>query len=116
MKITVRNVPFKGEAFFYIPAVVTYRGKILPNEYWVPRDCITLSVPNPTDHFPFRVIKKSDIVAASGQRKLKSVWQITGSRGNPYTVTFDPLADMWSCTCPGYHFRRSCRHVNERRK
>lgn len=40
-------------------------------------------------------------------------WQISGSKGNQYVVSFD--AGRWSCSCPGYGFRNRCRHVDELR-
>ena len=38
-------------------------------------------------------------------------WQITGSRGNQYTVT--ETADGLTCSCPGYTYRQDCKHVHE---
>jgi len=44
-------------------------------------------------------------------------WQedVEGSKGAVYTVTFRPRqnieTDGWHCTCPGFQFRRACKHV-----
>ena len=40
-------------------------------------------------------------------------WQVTGSKGDTYTVALDRA--QWSCTCPGHGFRGRCRHVDELR-
>jgi hypothetical protein len=41
-------------------------------------------------------------------------WQVSGSKGQTYVVSRD--RDQWSCTCPGYVFRRKCRHVTEQQQ
>lgn len=42
-------------------------------------------------------------------------WQILNSKGNGYyTVSFDKRG--WACTCPGYSFRRSCKHIEQAKK
>ncbi len=38
-------------------------------------------------------------------------WEVEGSKGNRYTVSWD--SGRWSCTCPGHGFRGRCRHVDE---
>lgn len=38
-------------------------------------------------------------------------WTIEGSRGLQYVVVRSK--NSWSCTCPGFQFRKSCRHINE---
>lgn len=38
-------------------------------------------------------------------------WSVQGSRGQTYTVAAQNGA--WRCTCKGYQFRRSCRHITE---
>ena len=38
-------------------------------------------------------------------------WKVKGSRGNTYTVTLS--SGSYSCTCPGFGFRRRCRHIKE---
>ena len=35
-------------------------------------------------------------------------WQVAGSTGSTYTVT--KLAGSYICTCPGYQFRKACKH------
>ncbi len=47
------------------------------------------------------------------------VWSTTveGITGR-HTVTWEPGSEGWNyrCTCKGFRFRRSCRHVEEARK
>ena len=39
------------------------------------------------------------------------VFEVSGSKGNKYIVTKDSKG--WDCTCPGFSFRKSCKHVSE---
>ena len=38
-------------------------------------------------------------------------WLIEGSRGSRYAVI--RTRSTWTCTCPGFQFRKSCRHIKE---
>ena len=38
-------------------------------------------------------------------------WSVEGSRGSRYTVV--RTQSTWACTCPGFQFRKSCRHIQE---
>jgi hypothetical protein len=38
-------------------------------------------------------------------------WSVAGSRGAVYTVT--QTNSSWACTCPGFQFRKICRHITE---
>lgn len=39
------------------------------------------------------------------------VWAVTGSKGSRYTVI--RTRNKWTCTCSGFQFRKSCRHIQE---
>jgi len=36
-----------------------------------------------------------------------------GSKGDSYEVTYNQWngPDMWHCTCPGFKYRKTCKHV-----
>ncbi len=38
-------------------------------------------------------------------------WSVDGSKGSKYTVV--RTRNKWACTCPGFQFRKSCRHIQE---
>jgi len=42
------------------------------------------------------------------QSKIK----VKGSTGTTYTITFENAMPI-NCTCPGFHFRKHCRHLQE---
>jgi hypothetical protein len=61
--------------------------------------------------FPIRVIQRRYIVSIDGQTitptSSKNPTRIVrGSKGEEYVVA------NGSCTCPGFQFRRTCRHLN----
>jgi len=54
----------------------------------------------------YMVFKRPEIKRPAGEK----VWSIEGSKGNLYTIK---LSDgVYSCTCPGFGFRRKCRHID----
>jgi len=38
-------------------------------------------------------------------------WLVAGSKGSQYTVA--RTRSTWTCTCPGFQFRKICRHITE---
>jgi hypothetical protein len=38
-------------------------------------------------------------------------WIVDGSKGARYTVI--QSQNKWTCSCPGFQFRKSCRHIAE---
>ena len=41
-------------------------------------------------------------------------WRVKGSKGNEYTVT--AKAGAYTCTCPGFGWRRKCKHIENIKK
>ena len=58
----------------------------------------------------YMVYKPREIAPVAGE----SSWSVKGSKGNAYTVKLSKGA--YSCSCPGFGFRRKCRHIEEKRK
>ena len=60
-------------------------------------------------------IKYADGAAAQREAVKDDIqtWVVEGSRGSQYTVVRS--RNIWTCTCPGYQFRKSCRHVQDLR-
>jgi hypothetical protein len=114
MKVTVRNPEFarKGVWFFEQPEFFEYEGEEVRVK-WATADELALSTGNP--EFPFRLIQKNRIVKIDGkvfENKTKTITRVVkGSKGNEYTVTGSN--GRWTCTCPGFQFRNSCKHTQE---
>lgn len=92
-----------------------YEGEVIQPYKWLSdrEFCITGS-----KEFPIRVINiglVEDIELLSGtMREVNTdvrVFEVSGSKGNKYTVTSSSTG--WNCTCPGFQFRKQCKHVAE---
>ena len=72
---------------------------------WI-SELIIVKTKNP--HWKPRRVKLPEIP----QEYKKKTVQITGSTGNKYKVVLEN-GHATSCTCPGFHFRKNCRHLKE---
>ena len=114
VKVTVRFVQGPN----MIPPQPDHRvfeGTVVPSYKWLNdrQFCIT------GDEFmKVRVISMdlvNDIELLSGTMKNVDtdvkVFEVAGSKGNKYIVTKNSKG--WDCTCPGFQFRKACKHVSE---
>ena len=112
--VVVRTHPPKGQIFYYEPPTQIFTGALVPNPEWVANDCITIT----GDRWcPLRIIPKRDIVegiAASAPTPYANedlVCNVSGSKGTPYVV--NRTANIWSCTCMGFAYRKDCKHIRQ---
>jgi len=115
MKVKVQNPQFNrlGIWMFDQPEFFEYEGDEVQVK-WLNPGQIALSTGNP--EFPFRVLNRSTIVSINNQtieQKESAVktFTVKGSKGDTYTVTVNSGASH--CTCSGFQFRKSCKHVKE---
>lgn len=117
MKVKVLN-PFYAKRHLYGGHVAQYHyyeGEVVATPKWVEYEAICLTTGD--KKFPFRIISKQDIVEINGKNNTyvekPRVTEITvqGSKGDVYVVSID--GQRSSCTCSGFQFRRSCRHIAE---
>ena len=92
-----------------------YTGTIM-REKWFQPDEIGITTGNPD--FPFRRINRERIVEVNDAAvdftqvpEDREVRTFEGSKGNTYTVTREGRRAV--CTCPGFQFRKTCKHVDE---
>lgn len=97
------------------PEFTEYTGTVV-REDWHGEDRIGLT----TDvrGYPVRVLSRANIVEVSGAKveyqpakSSREVITVQGSKGQTYVVTKEN--GKAACTCPGYGFRKSCKHVQE---
>ena len=96
----------------------TYEGVVGRSDRTVPEGSFMLLTPQDS-RMPTRVIALGRVIAleyadgaAAAKRAMADavkVWQVEGSKGNVYTVTEEK--GQRRCTCPGFAFRRKCRHT-----
>lgn len=115
--IRVRNIMWPHR-HLYAAGVVssefnTYTGTIM-RERWFDADEIGITTGNPD--FPFRRIRRERIVDVNGVEFAplppveRSVFTVTGSKGDTYTVIRE--GSRSSCTCAGFSFRKTCKHLS----
>ena len=96
----------------------TYSGQVGKPDRSVPAGSFLLLC-NGDKKMPTRVIAMSYVTKliyndgtaakkAQAQSLTKS-WQVAGSKGNVYTVT--ESNGRKTCSCPGFTFRKTCKHV-----
>jgi hypothetical protein len=94
----------------------TYHGTVV-HQRWFENDEIGITTGD--KQFPFRRIKKSSIVEVNNnsvdyvkplEPKTISI-TVKGSKGDTYIVTKEN--GRINCTCPGFQFRRACKHSQE---
>ena len=97
------------------PGIIRFEGRVVPGFKWLTdrEFCMTGD-----DVMPIRVINLKNvknITFKTGGTKTVNVavqtFTIKGSKGDQYLVTRSPKG--WTCTCKGFEFRKSCRHVTE---
>lgn len=103
------------------PKTVQFEGQVIKNLRGLGDDQVCLTTGDPL--FPVRIIRKSRILSMSegGLTQVQTldkprvemgVWQITGSKGDTYTVTRN--GDRWSCDCKAMQFgRNTCKHIKQ---
>ena len=117
MRVVVRNsLKERFAAYSHMPDTYEYEGELVATPKWVDYPAIALTTGD--KRFKFRLIAHSDIISMDGEtiklkvpEDTKKVIQVTGSKGDVYTVTID--GSHKTCTCQAYTFRRSCRHIAE---
>jgi hypothetical protein len=114
MKLKVYNSMYdrRTSYFFEIPEFNFYEGDEVKVK-WCKSEEIAISTGN--KEFPFRIIQRKWIREMDGKpysfevkEKKEEVRLVKGSNGKVYEVT------SHSCTCPGFTFRGTCKHVAEK--
>lgn len=101
------------------PYTRVYEGELVAVPSWVEYDAIAMTT-GESGKFRVRIIDKSNVVNIDGETieipvqasKVKEIL-VKGSKGDTYVVTIE--GKRYNCTCSGFQFRRSCRHIMEAR-
>lgn len=119
MKIVAKNPAWdrKHLFFFYIDQYSTFYGDRLPTPSWVEKDaiCITADIPSKMRIIPRKLIVSIDDLAQAPSIEssvlVNKTFGVKGSKGDTYIVTID--GKNKNCTCAGFGFRRTCKHIKE---
>jgi hypothetical protein len=113
MKLKVYNTTYERRTsyFFEIPEFNFYDGEEVKVKWAKPEELAIKT----DDEVGLRIIQRKNIREIDGKpysfevkAKKEEVRLVQGSNGKVYEVT------SHSCTCPGFTFRGTCKHVNQK--
>lgn len=109
-------VPLWNDFTIAGPETHTYTGVVVKRDYWMKNDEFNLTTG--LKHFPVRTISMKNVVSIDGKRigQIKGddvkVVKVPASKGGTHDVTVrNGVAEH--CSCKGFQFRQSCRHLGE---
>lgn len=117
MRVTTSNPSYfePNRYTFNQPKTLVYEGEPMPAPKWAATGSVALTTGNP--NWPYRLIDPSVIISIDDQpapaaKVVSGVRTVVvdGSKGQSYVVTI--ASSGKSCNCPGYSFRKNCRHLN----
>ena len=119
MKIVAKNPMWdkKHLCFFHVDEFHTFYGDRIPTPNWVESDsiCITADIPSKMRIIPRKWILSIDDEAQAPIIESTSIvnktLKVKGSKGEIYTLTIN--GKNKNCTCAGFSFRRTCKHIRE---
>lgn len=109
----------------HIPRQKTTTGKVVHSENWDNPNTFRMTTGNsdyPVAIIPLTYVIKlidaggveADANAVANVDDEYNTWEVDGSTGNTYTVT--QIGNRWSCSCKGFMFRKSCKHIGQFRE
>ena len=93
-------------------------GQQLDNIKWLKPDEIAIS--NPAHPNGFSILHKKNILWIKDNNGKKATvkidpeyrqWTVKGSKGDEYLVIRQK--GLYNCSCPGFTYRKNCRHITE---
>lgn len=116
MRIEVRSALADSKAYSYLPKIDVFEGEIVATPKWVEYPAIALTTGD--KKWPVRIIAQDQIISINNSpfvaEKIQPTvkqYQVTGSKGDIYTVSID--GKYKSCTCHAFQFRRNCKHITQ---
>lgn len=115
MQIKVKNPTYdiKDRYFYYVPKYHVFEGTIITNPSWVSSNniCIIADIPPKMRIIPKHLVLEIDnTIQETKIAKNKDVTvEVNGSKGAVYIVT--KQNSKLTCTCPGFGFRKTCKHL-----
>lgn len=100
-------------SYVHVPEFNEYTGTVIRDHKAVREGQIGLTTGERV--FDMRVIDIDRIVgfesAKSSHAEPELTWMVQGSKGSEYVVRKEGTS--YTCSCPGYGFRRACKHIDQ---
>jgi hypothetical protein len=115
VKTLNRLWPQRHKYGYYISQFNVYQGEQVPAPKWAEPGTLALTTGDPL--FPVRLISRDSIISidetiVEQPKPIKDrVVTVKGSKGDTYIVTLSH--NNTHCTCTGFGFRKSCKHIRE---
>jgi len=97
------------------PDTHIFEGTVVPKYKWLNdrQFCMTGDDKMQVRVIDMDMVKDIELLSGSMQNVNTDiqVFEVAGSKGNKYIVSKDNRG--WTCTCSGFVFRKSCKHVTE---
>jgi hypothetical protein len=115
-KVVVNMRYRQGSAMIPVQSVIEkFEGTVLLPFKWLNdrQFCMSGDKNIPVRVMSMDIIDSIEMISGA----LKSVdtdtkfWIVNGSKGSKYTVSRN--STHWNCTCTGFTFRKTCKHVSE---
>lgn len=114
IRVKVKN-PFYGPTWPFMPEFHIHEGEVVPTPKWINYPAIAMTTGQKA--FTVRIVPKEWIVEIDGvkhehkEEKISEerTFTVAGSKGSSYTVTVGPK--LKTCTCQGFQFRHTCKHI-----
>lgn len=94
---------------------ITFEGTVLPSQKWMNTNQFCLSGDSiwPVRVLNLSLVEQIDLIEGELVETDQSTktWIVPGSKGNQYTVIRN--AGKYQCTCSGFGFRKTCKHIKE---
>lgn len=97
------------------PPTLVFRGTVLEPPAWM-RDCFVMLDDSGQTRYinPLKIVRCGNQAVVAPQPSKDRVVTFASDRtGETYTARQDGTTKRWSCTCKGFEFRRSCKHILE---
>lgn len=99
-----------------VGATETLTGVVVASPKWfADHVSIVNHVTKVTNHIPVhRIVRMNNEQVVQPAKTEDVVVNVAASKGDGvYTVRQDGVTKKWSCTCPGYTWKKTCKHVTE---
>jgi hypothetical protein len=88
---------------------ISYKGRIVQNERWVPSDSFSIETGNP--NYPISIISLHNVSNVKILKGFKIPVRKFKVKGNQHEYIVTENNKHFSCTCIGFKYHSKCKHI-----